>query len=152
VPSAQISNHRPHDHLYGGAVLPVPMKLRSEARRAVRALVCCLVWVVACLVFAGPASSADVIYKYEDEQGMTHYTDRRELIPEKFRSKAKVLDAAKAPVTVVPTPPSPPPAPGEQHPASPSWLDQITQFSSSGPGLTIVGVLLLVMLWRFLRN
>src|SRR5437879_11214286 len=90
------------------------MKLRSVARRAVRALVCCLVWVMACLVFAGPASSAGVIYKYEDEQGMTHYTDRRELIPEKLRSKAKVIDSGKAPVTVVPTPPSPPPAPGEQ--------------------------------------
>jgi hypothetical protein len=102
------------------------------------------------LVFAGPASSADVIYKYEDEQGTTHYTDRRDLIPEKFRSKAKVIDAGKAPVTVVPTPPPLPPAPGEQPP--PSWLDQITQFSSSGLGLTVLGVLLLVMLWRFFRS
>jgi uncharacterized protein DUF4124 len=150
VPSAQIRNHLPHDHLFEGAVLPVPMKLRSEARRAVRALVCCLVWVMACLVFAGPASSADVIYKYEDEQGVPHYTDRRDLIPEKYRSKAKVLDSRKAPVTVVPTPPSPPPAPGERPP--PSWLDQITQFASSGPGLTMAGVLLLVMLWRFFRS
>ena len=115
-----------------------------------QAFVCCLVWVVACLVFAGPAPSAGVIYKYEDERGITHYTDRRDLIPEKFRSKAKVLDAGKAPVTVVPTPPPLPPAPGE--PPPPSWLAQITQFASSGPGLTIVGVLLLVMLWRFFRS
>jgi hypothetical protein len=126
------------------------MKLRSVARPAVQAIVCCLVWVIACLVFAGPASSAGVIYKYEDEKGMTHYTDRRDLIPEKFRSKAKVLDAGKAPVTVVPTPPSPPPAPGE--PPPPSWLDQVTQFASSPPGLTILGVLLLVMVWRFFRS
>jgi Domain of unknown function (DUF4124) len=126
------------------------MKLRSVTKRAVWALICCLVLVVACLVFAGPASSADVIYKYEDEKGMTHYTDRKDLIPEKFRSKAKVIDSGKAPVTVVPTPPSPPPAPGEQ--PSPSWLDQITQFASSGPGLVILGVLLLVMVWRFFRN
>ena len=150
MPEAQIRNHLPHDHRFEGAVLPVPMKLRSVARRAVRALVCCLVWVVTCLVFAGPASSAGVIYKYEDEQGMTHYTDRRELIPEKLRSKAKVIDSGKAPVTVVPTPPSPPPAPGEQ--PSPSWLDQISQFASSGLGLTIAGVLLLVLVWRFFRS
>ena len=117
-----------------------------------QAFICCLVWVVACLVFVGPASSAGVIYKYEDEKGMTHYTDRRDLIPEKFRSKAQVVDSAKAPVTVVPTPPSPPPAPGEHPPPSPSWLDQITQFATSGPGLTIAGVLLLVLAWRFFRN
>jgi len=126
------------------------MKLRSVARRAVRALVCCLVWLVTCLVFAGVARSADVIYKYEDEQGIPHYTDRRELIPEKYRNKAKVIDSRKAPVTVVPTPPPLPPAPGE--PPPPSWLDQITQFASSGPGLTIVGVLLPVMVWRFVRS
>ena len=115
-----------------------------------QAFICCLVWVVACLVFVGPASSAGVFYKYEDEKGMTHYTDRRDLIPEKFRSKAKVIDSGKAPVTVVPTPPSPPPAPGEQ--PSLSWLDQITQFASSPLGLTIVGVLLLVLVWRFFRS
>jgi hypothetical protein len=124
------------------------MKLRSVARRIVQALV----WVVACLVFAGPASSAGVIYKYEDEKGMTHYTDRRDRIPEKFRSKAQVVDKAKVPVTVVPTPPPLPPLPGEQSPPSPSWLDQITQFASSGLGLTIAGVLLLVLVWRFFRG
>jgi len=117
-----------------------------------QAFVWCLVWVVVCLVFVGPASSAGVIYKYEDERGIMHYTDRRDLIPEKFRSKAQVIDSAKAPVTVVPTPPSPPPAPGEQAPPSPSWLDQITQFASSGLGLAIAGVLLLVMVWRFFRS
>ena len=117
-----------------------------------QAFVCCLVWVVACLVFAGPAPSAGVIYKYEDERGITHYTDRRDLIPEKFRSKAQVVDAAKAPVTVVPTPPSPPPAPGAQAPPSPSWLDQFNEFASSRLGLTILGVLLLVLLWRFFRS
>ena len=122
------------------------------SRPAVQAFICCLVWVVACLVFVGPASSAGVIYKYEDEKGMTHYTDRRDLIPEKFRSKAQVVDSGKASVTVVPTPPPSPPAPGEQPPPSPSWLDQITQFSSSGPGLTILGVLLLFMVWRYFRN
>ncbi|HZC69038.1 MAG TPA: DUF4124 domain-containing protein, partial [Nitrospirales bacterium] len=101
------------------------------SRPAIQVFVCCLVWVVACLVFAGPASSADVIYKYEDERGITHYTDRRDRIPEKYRSKAQVVDKAKAPVTVVPTPPPLPPLPGEQSPPSPSWLDQITEFASS---------------------
>src|SRR3989454_12052002 len=104
-----------------------------------QAFICCLVGVVACLVFVGPASSAGVIYKYEDEKGMTHYTDRRDLIPGKVRSKAKVIDSGKAPVTGVPTPPPSPPAPGEQPPPSPSWLDQITRFSSSGPGLPLLG-------------
>jgi len=114
--------------------------------------VCCLVWVVACLVFAGAASSAGVVYKYEDERGITHYTDRRDLIPEKFRSKAKVVDPGKAPVTVAPTPPPAPPAPGEKAPPSPSWLDQFNEFASSRLGLTIGGVLLLVLLWRFFRS
>ncbi len=104
------------------------------------------------MVLTGPASSADVIYKYEDEQGIPHYTDRRDLIPEKFRSKAKVINSVKAPVTVVPTPPPVPPAPGEQSPTSPSWLDQITQFVSSPLGLTIAGVLLFVLVWRFFRS
>ncbi len=114
--------------------------------------VCCLVWVVACLAFAASASSAGVVYKYEDEQGITHYTDRRDLIPEKFRSKAQVVDPAKAPVTVVPTPSLAPPAPGAQAPPSPSWLDQFNEFATSRLGLTILGVLLLVLLWRFFRS
>jgi len=104
------------------------------------------------LVVVGTAGSGGVIYKYEEEKGMTHYTDRRDLIPEKFRSKAKVIDSGKAPVTVAPSPPPAPPAPGEHPPPSPSWLDQITQFATSGPGLTIAGVLLLVLAWRFFRN
>jgi len=120
-----------------------------------QAFVCCLVWVVACLVFAGPAPSAGVIYKYEDERGITHYTDRRDLIPEKFRSKAKVVDPGKAPVTVVPTPPSPPPAPpapGAQAPTSSSWIDQFNEFATSRLGLTIFGVLVFVLVWRFFRS
>jgi len=119
------------------------------------AFVCCLVWVVACLVFAGPSSSAGVIYKYEDERGITHYTDRRDLIPEKFRNKAKVVDPGKAPVTVVPTPPSPPPAPpapGAQAPTSSSWIDQFNEFATSRLGLTIFGVLVFVLVWRFFRS
>ena len=120
-----------------------------------QAFVCCLVLVVACLVFAGPAPSAGVIYKYEDERGITHYTDRRDLIPEKFRSKAKVVDPGKAPVTVVPTPPSPPPAPpapGAQAPTSSSWIDQFNEFATSRLGLTIFGVLVFVLVWRFFRS
>ena len=127
----------------------------TVSRPAVQAFVCCLVWVVACLVFVVPASSAGVIYKYEDERGITHYTDRRDLIPEKFRNKAKVVDPGKAPVTVVPTPPSPPPAspaPGAQAPTSSSWIDQFNEFATSRLGLTILGVLLLALLWRFFRS
>src|SRR2546426_1444685 len=92
----------------------------TVSRPAVQAFVCCLVWVVACLVFVVPASSAGVIYKYEDERGITHYTDRRDLIPEKVRSKAQVVDLAKTPLTGVATPPPFPPAPGGKPPASPS--------------------------------
>src|SRR5437660_12816551 len=114
--------------------------------------VCCLVWVVASLVFAGAVSSAGVVFKYEDERGITHYTDRRDLIPEKFRSNAKVVDPGKVPVTVAPTPPPAPPAPCEIAPPSPSWLDQFNEFASSRVGLTIGGVLLLVLLWRFFRS
>ena len=117
-----------------------------------QAFFCCLDWIVACLVFAGPSSSAGVIYKYEDERGITHYTDRRDLIPERFRNKAQVVDPGKAPVTVAPTPSLAPPAPGEKAPPSPSWLDQFNEFATSRLGLTILGVLLLVLLWRFFRS
>src|SRR5438309_10266182 len=109
----------------------------TVSRPAVQAFVCCLVWVVACLVFVVPASSAGVIYKYEDERGITHYTDRRDLIPEKIRSKAQVVDPGKAPVTVVPTPPSPPPAPREQAPPSPCCPDQFKEFHASRPALSL---------------
>jgi len=144
------SPHLPHDHQLKHAVSPGLMKPWSVSRPAVQAFVCCLVWVTACVVLAGPAHSADVIYKYVDEQGLPHYTDRRDLIPEKFRGKVQVIDSAKSPVTVVPTPPSAPPAPGEQPPSS--WLDQFTQFASSWEGLGLFGVLLLVMVWRFFRS
>src|SRR3989441_9806060 len=102
-----------------------------------QAFVCCLVLVVACLVFAGPAPSAGVIYKYEDERGITHYTDRRDLIPGKVRSKAKGVDPGKAPVTGGPTPPSPPPAPpapGAQAPASSSPIGQFNEVATSPLG------------------
>ena len=144
------SPYLPHDHPLKRAVSPGLMKPWSVSRPAVQAFACCLVWVAACLVLAGPAHAADVIYKYVDEQGIPHYTDRRDLIPEKFRGKVQVIDSAKSPVTVVPTPPSAPPAPGEQPPSS--WLDQFTQFASSWEGLGLFGVLLLVMVWRFFRS
>src|SRR2546426_7724866 len=96
----------------------------TVSRPAVQAFVCCLVWVVACLVFVVPASSAGVIYKYEDERGITHYTDRRDLIPEKFRSKAQGVDSAQTPLTGGPTPPPLPPAPGGKPPPPPSLPDQ----------------------------
>jgi hypothetical protein len=144
------SAHLPHDHRVKRAVSPGLMKPGSVSRPAVQAFVGCLVWVAACVVLAGPAHSADVIYKYVDEQGIPHYTDRRDLIPEKFRSKVQAIDSAKSPVTVVPTPPSPPRAPGEPPPSS--WLDQFTEFSTSGLGLTIAGVLLVVLAWRFFRR
>src|SRR5207245_5223754 len=96
----------------------------TVSRPAVQAFVCCLVWVVACLVVVVPASSAGVIYKYEDERGITHYTDRRDLIPDKFRSKAQVVDSANAPVTVVSTAPPSPSAPGARLPSWTSWVGQ----------------------------
>src|SRR3989475_10303363 len=102
-----------------------------------QAFVCCLVLVVACLVFAGPAPSAGVIYKYEDERGITHYTDRREPIPEKVPSQGKVVDPGKAPLAGEPTPPSPPPrppAPGAQAPTSSSRIDQCTEVVTSPHG------------------
>src|SRR5207245_10646301 len=94
-------------------------------------------------------------YKYEHERGITHSTDRRDLSREKFRRKATLVDPGKAPVTVVPTPPPPPPAPpapGAQAPTSSSWIDQFNEFATSRLGLTIFGVLVFVLVWRFFRS
>src|SRR2546428_4632815 len=101
-----------------------------------QAFVCCLVLVVACLVFAGPAPSAGVIYKYEDERGITHYTDRRDPISDKVRNKAEdggpgQVAAAGGPPP--PSPPPPPPPPVARTPAGSSCGAQFYAIASSPP-------------------
>ena len=66
-------------------------------------------WILATWIVASPGYAADVIYKYEDEQGVTHYTDKPSLIPEKYCSRAQPFDPAKAPVTIGSIPSAQPP-------------------------------------------
>ncbi|MBM4121150.1 MAG: DUF4124 domain-containing protein [Nitrospira sp.] len=78
-----------------------------------------------------PASSADVIYKYIDDNGVPSYTEVWDLIPERHRARAQALDpktlepVRTAPAAVTPqattnavqTAPPAPPVPPSQHPA-----------------------------------
>ena len=122
-------------------------------------------WILAALIVASPAYAADVIYKYEDQQGVTHYTDQRGLIPEQYRSRAQRLDTSKAPVTILPAPPQQPqtpkqvqgdhPAGGQQEPLPfySSWLGQLSQLpiSTRQIALGLGGLGLLVAMLTFLK-
>jgi hypothetical protein len=88
-------------------------------------------WILATWIVASPSYAADVIYKYVDEQGVTHYTDKPSLIPEKYCSQAQPFDPAKAPVTITAIPSAPPPTKGqpEAPPFYASWLDQFSNYA-----------------------
>jgi Domain of unknown function (DUF4124) len=87
--------------------------------------------ILATWIVASPSYAADVIYKYEDERGVTHYTDKPSLIPEKYCSQAQPFDPAKAPVTITAIPSAQPPTQGQ--PGAPpfyaSWLDQFSNYA-----------------------
>jgi hypothetical protein len=106
-------------------------------------------WILATWIVASPGYAADVIYKYEDEQGVTHYTDKPSLIPEKYCSRAQPFDPSKAPVTITVIPSSLPPPPGqpEAPPFYVSWLDQFWKLTipSPFPYQLAVGLVVLIV-------
>ena len=108
--------------------------------------------ILATWIVASPSYAADVIYKYEDDQGVMHYTDKPSLIPERYCSRAQPFDPAKAPVTVTTIPSALPPTPGQpEAPFYASWLEQLSkQFSkltipSPFPYELAVGLVVLIV-------
>ena len=91
--------------------------------------------ILATWIVASPSYAADVIYKYEDERGVTHYTDKPSLIPEKYCSRAQPFDPAKAPVTIGSIPSAQPPTQGrpEAPPFYASWLEQFSTLAMPRP-------------------
>ena len=90
-------------------------------------------WILATWIVASPSYAADVIYKYEDEQGVTHYTDKPSLIPEKYCSRAQLFDPAKAPVGSIPSAQPPTQGRPEAPPFYASWLDQFSTLTMPRP-------------------
>lgn len=121
-------------------------------------------WILAALIVTSPAYATDVIYKYEDAQGVAHYTDQRGLIPEHYRSQAKPLDASQA-VTILPAPSLQPQAQkqaqsdpltrGQQEslPFYASWLEQLSKLTLSSLQIAVGlgGLVLIVAMLIFLK-
>ena len=112
--------------------------------------------ILATWIVASSSYAADVIYKYEDEQGVTHYTDKPSLIPEKYCSRAQPFDPAKAPVTIGSIPSAQPPTQGrpEAPPFYASWLDQFSTLTMPRPvpyQLAVGLVVLIVAMITVLR-
>ena len=113
-------------------------------------------WILATWIVASSSYAADVIYKYKDEQGVTHYTDKPSLIPEKYCSQAQPFDPAKAPVTITAIPSPQPPTQGqpEAPPFYASWLDQFSKLTIPRPfpyQLAVGLVVLIVAMITLLR-
>jgi hypothetical protein len=112
-------------------------------------------WILATWIVASPGYAADIIYKYVDDQGGTHYTDKPSLIPEKYCSRAQPFHSENAPVTIGSIPPVQPPgqAAAEPPPFYASWLEQISKLTMppSFPyelavGLVVVIVAMIIVL------
>ncbi|MGB9698013.1 MAG: DUF4124 domain-containing protein [Thermodesulfobacteriota bacterium] len=59
-------------------------KIKPGLKRAVRLL-------IICLGIALPISGAAEVYKYIDDKGVTHFTDRFESIPAKYRPQIQII-------------------------------------------------------------
>jgi len=123
--------------------------------------------IAALLAVATPAFPANDIYKYVDDEGVPHYTDQWQLIPEKHRSSVQALDPATGkifkPESVKAPPPAgkgfslPSPAPKDQPapapPAEPpfyaAWIEQFSRLSIPLPSRLQLGAGLMgaVVIW-----
>ena len=105
--------------------------------------------ILATWIVASPSYAAEVIYKYEDERGVTHYTDKPSLIPEKYCSRAQPFDPAKAAVTIGSIPAAQPLTQGqpEAPPFYASWLEQFSKLTipSSFPYPLAVGLVVFIV-------
>jgi uncharacterized protein DUF4124 len=105
-----------------------------------------LVTALAVLILVSYAPASAPMYKYVDEQGITHYTDNRDQIPVKYQGKVQTVDPTKIPLTIAP---APPPSPEEKsaaaRPFSVSWREQLSGWSLSLPSNYQVGVIFLTL-------
>ena len=123
--------------------------------------------IAAFLAVATPAFPANDIYKYVDDDGVPHYTDQWQLIPEKHRSSVQALDPTTGkifkpePVKAAPPPPqsssqpstvpkdqAAPSAPAES-PFYAAWIEKFSQLSFPLPSRFQLGVGLMsaVLVW-----
>jgi hypothetical protein len=75
-----------------------------------------LAWLVSLVLGCAAAASADEIYRYKDEQGMTHFTDSYYEIPERYRDQVREISGeieGSGGVSVVPGFGAPPGKEGE---------------------------------------
>jgi hypothetical protein len=130
--------------------------------------------IAALLAVATPAFPANDIYKYVDDDGVPHYTDQWQLIPEKHRSSVQALDPSTGkifkPESVKATPPPPSSSPqpslarkdsvAATAPVDPpfyaGWLEQFSKLSIPLPsrlqlGVGLIGVVVIWGAFKILR-
>ena len=123
--------------------------------------------IAALLAVATPAFPANDIYKYVDDDGVPHYTDQWQLIPEKHRSSVQALDPSTGkifkPESAKATPPAgkslslpstaptdqPAPVPPAEPPFFAAWIEQFSRLSIPLPSRLQLGVGLMgvVVIW-----
>lgn len=127
--------------------------------------------IVALLAVATPAFAANDIYKYVDDEGIPHYTDQWQLIPEKYRGGIQALDPETGeifrPESKKALPParknsaSPSTAHKDQAAPTPSaappfyaaWIEQFSRLSISVPSQFQLGIGLMsaMLVWGALK-
>ena len=123
--------------------------------------------IAAILAVATPAFPANDIYKYVDDEGVPHYTDQWQLIPEKYRGGIQALDPATGEIfrpesrkAAPPPPPSsiqPPvahndPAPSRTPADLPFYAAWLEKFSTSQLGTGLLGVAIIWGTFKILRG
>lgn len=123
--------------------------------------------IAALLAVATPAFPATDIYKYVDDEGIPHYTDQWQLIPEKHRSSVQALDPATGeifrPESKKALPPAQKssslpstarkdqaaPAPPAEPPFFTTWIEQFSRLSIPLPSRLQLGAGLMgaVVIW-----
>lgn len=127
--------------------------------------------IAAILAVATPAFPANDIYKYVDDEGVPHYTDQWQLIPEKYRGGIQALDPATGkifrPESKKALPPAQEssslpatarkdqaaPAPTAKPPFYAAWIEQFSTLSIPLPSPIQLGVGLLgvAIIWGALK-
>jgi len=123
--------------------------------------------ITALLAVATPAFPANDIYKYVDDEGVSHYTDQWQLIPEKYRGRIQALDPATGEIfrpesrkAASPPPQSafqPPVAHKDQAPPtapadSPFYAAWLEKFSTSQLGAGLLGVAIIWGAFKIMRG
>ncbi len=73
-------------------------------------------FVMALVTFAFPGMPGATIYRWQDAEGNTHFTDDLTRVPPSHRERATVEDLPEQPVNVTPAPPPPPDTPTKDPP------------------------------------